>query len=412
MWAKYNANGYPCCRWTCPQKGNYSIVGWFAADGTYGGNTFVYVITNGSIMFSNHVASSQSSPPPVDFINPLASLNQGDVLDFTLAWDGENGGLYTGWTAVEAIITLLYPHAATATAVVTNGFVVGAPLTDPGFGYTNTPGVRIIGGGGTGAQAVAVVSNGLVIAVNIANPASGYTATPVIVIAPPFIPQPTMGITALSELSFTNLTAGTNYQLQSFVEGNLSDVGPPFTATNSTFTQLVSGNASTNGYRLAAAPVASQAQATAQVAGGFVVGFTITSGGSGYLPPPAAPPTVTVSGIVGAGSNAVASASVSGGGMVTNVSVVNTGGGYVNGATVVIAPPPATVVWPYNVTQVMELTLGYLSPYDSYQLEFAPAPGVPRSDLGSPFTPTSITDTLYVNVAGNAGFFRLKYLGH
>jgi hypothetical protein len=98
--------------------------------------------------------------------------------------------------------------------------------------------------------------------------------------------------------------------------------------------------------------------------------------------------------------------------MVTNVSVVNTGGGYVNGATVVIAPPPATVVWPYNVTQVMELTLGYLSPYDSYQLEFAPAPGVPRSDLGSPFTPTSITDTLYVNVAGNAGFFRLKYLGH
>ena len=48
------------------------------------------------------------------------------------------------------------PHAATATGSVINGFVVAASITDEGWGYTNTPPVRIIGGGGSGAQAVAL----------------------------------------------------------------------------------------------------------------------------------------------------------------------------------------------------------------------------------------------------------------
>lgn len=104
---KYNANGYPCCRWTCPQTGQYSIVGQFSANVTYGGNTFIYVVTNGYIMFSNHLQSSSISTQPVSFTNPIVSLNQGDFIDFTIVWDGQNGGLYTGWTGVGAVISLL-----------------------------------------------------------------------------------------------------------------------------------------------------------------------------------------------------------------------------------------------------------------------------------------------------------------
>ena len=59
-----------------------------------------------------------------------------------------------------------------------NGFVVGATIIDGGYGYTNTPAVRFIGGGGGGAQAVAVVSNGMVIAVNVMAAGFGYTSTP------------------------------------------------------------------------------------------------------------------------------------------------------------------------------------------------------------------------------------------
>ena len=94
------------------------------------------------------------------------------------------------------------PRGATATATVVNGFVVGATITDGGSGYTNTPAVKIIGGGGSGAQAVAVVSNGVVIAVNFLDAGSGYTSTPLVVIDPPFIPNPVLGIAPMSFLSF------------------------------------------------------------------------------------------------------------------------------------------------------------------------------------------------------------------
>jgi len=63
-----------------------------------------------------------------------------------------------------------------------------------------------------------------------------------------------------------------------------------------------------------------------------------------------------------------------------------------------------------TVTQVMELELGNLSSWGSYQLQFAPAPGGPWIDLGGPFTCNTIATTLSVNVSGNAGFFRVNHL--
>jgi hypothetical protein len=112
--------------------------------------------------------------------------------------------------------------------------------------------------------------------------------------------------------------------------------------------------------------------------------------------------------ILGSGSNATAIAYV-GGGSVTNISITSPGIGYLDGATIIIAPPPATALGP-NVTQVMELECGSLSPYDNYQLEFTPLVGGTWNNLGLPFTPTSATSIQSVNVSGNAGFFRLRYV--
>jgi hypothetical protein len=50
------------------------------------------------------------------------------------------------------------PYRAIATSTLMNGFVVDATVTYGGYGYTNAPLVRFIGGGGIGAQAVTVVS--------------------------------------------------------------------------------------------------------------------------------------------------------------------------------------------------------------------------------------------------------------
>jgi hypothetical protein len=296
------------------------------------------------------------------------------------------------------------PMAATATATLVNDFVVGATVTDGGFGYTNTPTVTIIGGGGSGAQAVAVVSNGVVIAVNILDAGSGYTNPPVIVIAPPFLPQPTLCIAAMSLLSFTNLAVGTNYQLQSFSAGTWSDMGAAFTAAGSAFTQYVPGTASANSYRLAATPVPSQAYATAQLDNGFMVGTTVTSGGSGYA-------TIPAVSITGGGGNGAEAVAVVSNGVVIAVDVMDAGYGYTNAPAIIIAPPPppATALWP-TVTQAMELDLGSLWPYGNYQLEFSPVAGGVWSNLGLPFTSTSSTSTQSVNVSGNAGFFRLAYV--
>ena len=294
------------------------------------------------------------------------------------------------------------PRTATASAVLANDFVVGANITDGGFGYTNTPTVRIIGGGGSGAQAVAVVSNGVVIAVNIMDAGSGYTNAPVIVIEPPFIEPPTMSIAAMSLLSFTNLAVSTNYQLQSLVGDTWSNLDTAFTATGSTFTQYIAGTVGPNGYRLAATPVPAQAYATAQLGNDFVIGATVTSGGSGYTTSPA----VSITGGGGSGAQAVAVVS---NGVVIAVNIMDAGYGYTNAPSIILAPPPANALWPM-VTQAMELSLTSLSPYDNYQLEFTPVLGAAWSNLGSTFTSTSTTNTQYVNVSGNAGFFRAMYV--
>ncbi len=306
-------------------------------------------------------------------------------------------------TSAVAVLTVEVPHAATATASIVGGFVVGAFVTDEGFGYTNAPTVRIIGGGGTGALAVAVVSNEVVIAVTILDAGEGYTNTPAIIIAPPFVPQPTMRIEAWSMLSFTNLVAGANYQLQSVLANTWIDVGSAFTAAGSTFTQYISGGGVAAGYCLAATPVPSQAYATAQVVNGFVVGATVTSGGSGY----GSNAVVTILS-EGSGSNATAVATISAG-VVTGITITSAGVGYFNVPAVVIAPPPANDLWP-TVTQIIELDFEGLSPYENYQLEFSPSLDGAWNNLGIPFTPTSTANSEYLSVSGNTGFFRVEYV--
>jgi hypothetical protein len=160
-------------------------------------------------------------------------------------------------TSAVALLAVQGPYTATATAIVVNDSVAGATITDGGYGYTNTPAARIIGDDcGSGAEAVAVVANGVVIAVNLLNSGSGYTNTPVIVIEPPFIPQPAIGIVPLPviagstaqvfQLGIGGLSPYDNYQLQfTPVPGGVwTNFALPFISTTGVSTQnvVVSGN--------------------------------------------------------------------------------------------------------------------------------------------------------------------------
>ena len=293
---------------------------------------------------------------------------------------------------------------ATGMAFETNGFVVNVALICGGSGYTNPPSVHFVGGGGSGAQAVATVSNGVVTAIRMVAAGSGYTTAPLVIIDPPFIPNPVLGIKPMSFLSFSNLTPGSTYQLQQMLLGFWTNQFNSFTATNALYTQAVSGAVSGGNYRLAPTPVPAQAFATAQVLSGFVIGATVTSPGSGYVSVPA----VTIVGGGGSGATGVAQISA---GAVTNVMITATGSGYTSLPTIQIAPPPVTALTP-AIAPGMQVNSTNLIPYFSYQLEFTPnLPAGWTNWNGGLFTPTVSTNSQFVIISNSTGFFRLEYLG-
>jgi len=237
---------------------------------------------------------------------------------------------------------------------------------------------------------------------NVKISAYGYTNAPLVVIDPPFIPNPVLGIAAMSFLSFSNLTVGGAYQLQRSLAWYWTNQPVSFTATNTLYTQMVAGVWGSGNFRLALNPVPSQAFADPQVVNGFVVGATVTSGGSSYVTSPA----ITIVGK--GGTNATAVSHISGG-VVTSISITDAGIGYTNATTVEIAPPPAAAVFP-TVQPVMRVDSASLAPYDNYQIQFMPAiTGTWANWNGGLFIPTDVTNSQFLFITNGVGFFRLLY---
>lgn len=313
-----------------------------------------------------------------------------------------SGGSVTSSNAVLTVI-IPPPRTGTGTATLTGSFVTSVNITDGGSGYTNTPLVRLIGGGGSGAQGFATVSNGVVISITVTDAGYGYTSAPLAVIEPPFIPTPVLGIASMSFLAFSNLTVGGTYQLQQSLAWYWTNQPVNFTATGSIYTQMFAGVLGSGEYRLALNPVPAQAFATAQVVNGFVVGVTVSSGGSGYV----TSPTVSITG--GGGTNATAVSQISGG-VVTAVNVLNAGYGYTNTPTIRIGQPPAAAV-PPTVSPVMRVDSASLAPYDNYQIQFTPTLGATWENWnGGLFAPTDVTNSQYLFITNGTGFFRLQFV--
>jgi trimeric autotransporter adhesin len=135
---------------------------------------------------------------------------------------------------------------------------------------------------------------------------------------------------ALSGLNFELSTA--HAQSTAFTyQGLVTDNGANFTGTGQfQFALVTSTNTSV------------QATATANMGGSspheFVETFNLTSGGSGYVNPPA----VTITG--GGGSGASAEATISGG-AVTSLSIISPGSGYISTPTVTIGAPSADITY-------------------------------------------------------------------
>lgn len=307
---------------------------------------------------------------------------------------------YGDGTLSVLINTSYQPHAARATPIMDNGFVVAASIVDAGYAYTNPPTVYIVGGGGSGAQATTTISNGNVTAINIINAGYGYSGIPSIFISPPFVTPTFLGMAPALRLDFANLIISNNYQLQVSQSGTWINLGSPFVASANFYSQFVDGDGSS--YQLALLPIPTTATATAQVEYGFVVGASVTSGGAGYV----SVPSVQIIG--GGGSGAQATATISDG-VVSGINVTNAGFGYTGIPTIQIAPPASlsySTLLPVT-TKSFRLNYSGLTPALTFQLQSSPDLAS-WTNFGEDFTATNNFNSQYFNFTTNSQFFRLS----
>ena len=104
---------------------------------------------------------------------------QGHVTDNGTNFNG------TGQFKFALVTSTNISSQATATAVVTSGFVTGINVSYGGSGYVSMPTVTISGGGGSGATAHATISGGVVTAITMDTAGSGYTSPPAVTVAAP-----------------------------------------------------------------------------------------------------------------------------------------------------------------------------------------------------------------------------------
>ena len=84
--------------------------------------------------------------------------------------------------------------------------------------------------------------------------------------------------------------------------------------------------------------------------------------------------------------------------------------GYTNTPAIEIGQPPAAAVSP-AVQLVMRVDSANLAPYDNYQIQYKPDITAGWINWnGGLFSPTAVTNSQYLFITNNTGYFRLQYM--
>ena len=120
----------------------------------------------------------------------IASIVNGGIRLITV---NNRGGGYTSVPTVGVSSAPAGGQTGVATATMIGGIVVcndninpqsksvqSVAIINPGYGYTTAPGIRFIGGGGSGAAATATIGDGIIGIVTLTSGGSGYSTSPII----------------------------------------------------------------------------------------------------------------------------------------------------------------------------------------------------------------------------------------
>jgi hypothetical protein len=220
----------------------------------------------------------------------ISSIVNGGVRFVTIT---NRGGGYTSTPTVGFSSAPAGGQTASAIAEMIGGIVVcnsnvnpqaksvqQVKITNAGYGYTVTPGVRFIGGGGRGATATATLGDGIVGIITITNSGSGYVSPPSITFT---------GISSVSAAATAVVSAAGSITAIYITNAGLGYTEPPTLtignpALNSTgnfiFNELVTGSQSGVTARVKSWNSITNVLQVSQLTGSFIPGENIVGSAS------------------------------------------------------------------------------------------------------------------------------------
>ena len=208
----------------------------------------------------------------------------------TVAISSAPTGGVTGIATVRTIGGIAYCNKNVNSSLVS---IQQVPITNPGAGYTQGPGIQFLGGGvddqgnltGAGAAATSFSGDGTLGVVTFTNRGSGFTTNPTVTVSGPGAGGTTA--TAIAEINSAGIVtffgwtnAGAGYTSSDVINITFSD--PSFTSSGDfKFNEVVTGSSSGTTARVRTWNGSTNVLEVASVDGTFTIGETLTGGTSG-----------------------------------------------------------------------------------------------------------------------------------
>ena len=204
------------------------------------------------------------------------------------------GGGYTSTPRVAISSAPFAGFTGIATAVMIGGIVAcndnvnptaksvqAVEIINAGFGYTVAPGVRFIGGGGSGASATATIGSGIIGTVNIISSGSGYANSPLVTFTNEIFQT---GVSTVSAAATAVVSAAGTITAIRITNAGLGYstaptlvISPPYTSGVGSFifNEVVTGSTSTTTARVRKWNTITNELEVSNVNGYFIAGETV-----------------------------------------------------------------------------------------------------------------------------------------